>query len=60
MPEREAQLSQKLRQYRQISAETWKSASEAKTPELRLALEEVAQSWDQLIREIEGLLRGAI
>ncbi len=58
MSEREAQLAQKLRQYRQISAETWKSASKATTPELRIALEEVAQAWDQLIREVENLLRG--
>jgi hypothetical protein len=60
MSEREAQLAQKLRQYRQTSAETWKSASQAKTPELRLALEDVAKSWDQLIREIESLLRSGL
>jgi len=47
-------VAQRLREFKQMAAEARKAAGRAATPEMRRGYEQLAQSWDQLIREIES------
>ena len=58
MSEFEPNLSDKLREYREMAAEAWKAAKQAATPEIKRSHEELARAWEQLIKEIELLIRG--
>ena len=58
MAEWDAKFAHKLREYREFAAQAHKAASEATTFEMRQAQEELARSWELLIKEIEALGRG--
>lgn len=45
-------LADRLPQMRALAEEAKKAAADAKSPELKRAYEELAESWEQLLREI--------
>jgi hypothetical protein len=45
--------SRRLAEFRGMAADAHQSAASATSAERKLAYEELARSWDQLIREIE-------
>lgn len=59
MPEAKARLSQKLREYREMAASAQKAAETAATPEMKRAHEELARCWEQLVMEVQSLIRGS-
>jgi hypothetical protein len=60
MADPHARLSQKLGEFREMAASARQAAEKATTPRARLAHEEVARCWEQLIQEVEALIRGGL
>jgi len=60
MSEAKLRLSQKLREYRDMAASAQKAAQTAATPGLKRAHEELARCWEQLVLEVESLIRGGL
>ena len=60
MSDSKARLSQKLREYREMAAVSRKAAETAATPGMKRSHEELSRSWEQLILEVESLLRGGL
>ena len=58
MSDSNARLSQKLHEYREMAASAKKAAENATTPGMKRSHEELARSWEQLILEVEFLIRG--
>ena len=52
-------LAERLPEFRAMAAEARQSALRAKSPEMRREYEGLAQSWDQLIKEIEESILGS-
>ena len=46
-------LADRLPRFRQLAAEARQAVSSAKSPEKKRAYEELAESWEQLLKEIE-------
>jgi hypothetical protein len=46
-------LARRLGEFRQMAADAHKHAASATSTELKVSYEELARSWDQLVREIE-------
>jgi Ribonuclease G/E len=44
----------RLPEFKQMAAEARRDAARATTPEMKRGYEQLAQSWDQLIQEIEA------
>ncbi len=51
-------LAERLPKFREMAAEARQSALRAKSPEMRREYEGLAQSWEQLIKEIEEAILG--
>jgi hypothetical protein len=47
-------LADRLPRFRQMAAEARQAASDATSPDRRRDYEELAESWEQLLREIEA------
>jgi len=51
---KENPLADRLPRFRQMAAEARQSAAGATSPERKRVYEELAESWEQLLREIEA------
>ena len=52
MAKRES-AAERLRTFREMAAAARHSAARAKSPQMRRGFEELAEAWEQLIRELE-------
>jgi hypothetical protein len=50
-------LADRLAVFREMAAEARADASRASNPEMKAGYEQLAQSWDQLIGEIEAAMK---